>query len=290
MEYDTLVLAGGAIRGFALLGAIQYLQDRGWLQKIRKFIGTSIGAIIGYLICIGYSPVEIMVVLCQKDFFERLASLDLVKIIHGKGAISFNVLRDVLERMTIKKIGRFITLKELYDNYGKILICSTYNWTRQRNEYLNMETAPHLPCLVALQMTSSLPFLFEPVEYERCLYIDGGVSDNFSLHQCSPEDRVLGINLVDTTPYHEEEESHSEKDMSFFMMWMKLMRIPVEQLESIRNEHVHAKVIRIDCSNFSPLELTISNTDKFDLFSRGYETACNECSEENDKKNENDEL
>ena len=68
-QYNTIVLSGGITKGFGLVGSLQYLQDNGILPHIQKFIGTSIGAIIAYLVCIGYSPIEIMIVSCQRKIF-----------------------------------------------------------------------------------------------------------------------------------------------------------------------------------------------------------------------------
>ena len=61
MDYDTLVLPGGGIKGLILLGGVQYLIDNYYMKNIKNFVGTSIGSIIGYLLIIGYTPIEIFV-------------------------------------------------------------------------------------------------------------------------------------------------------------------------------------------------------------------------------------
>ena len=72
-EYDTIVLGGGAIKSFNTIGAIQYVYDNYLINdNLKTFIGTSGGAMIAYLIIIGYTPVEIMVFLCTNQIFEKL--------------------------------------------------------------------------------------------------------------------------------------------------------------------------------------------------------------------------
>ena len=45
-DFDTLVLSGGSSKGILILGALQYAYDNFLLNKIYKYIGTSIGSII----------------------------------------------------------------------------------------------------------------------------------------------------------------------------------------------------------------------------------------------------
>ena len=63
-DYDTLVLSGGSSKGILTLGALQYCYDNFLLNKIETYVGTSSGAIISFLLIIGYSPIEIMVYIC----------------------------------------------------------------------------------------------------------------------------------------------------------------------------------------------------------------------------------
>ena len=57
--YDTLVLSGSSIKGITFLGALQYLYDNSLLKNVKTFVGTSSGAMISFLLIIGYTPVEI---------------------------------------------------------------------------------------------------------------------------------------------------------------------------------------------------------------------------------------
>jgi predicted acylesterase/phospholipase RssA len=127
-EYDTIVISGGALKGFAVLGCLQCLVDQQKLNAIKKYIGTSIGAIISYLLCIGYTPIEIMVHLCKNDWMKKMANFDILKAVNGGGALSFSIINELLEKMTIEKIGRLLTLGELHQTFGKELICCTFNF------------------------------------------------------------------------------------------------------------------------------------------------------------------
>ena len=42
-NYNTIVIAGGGMKGFAILGVLQYLYQCKLLKNIKKYIGTSVG-------------------------------------------------------------------------------------------------------------------------------------------------------------------------------------------------------------------------------------------------------
>lgn len=257
---DTLVLGGGAIKGFALLGAIQYLQDNNLMTGIKKLVGTSIGAIIGYLLCIGYSPVELMVILCQNSFLDKLAQFDVINGVTGSGAAPFSIISDLIEKLTVQKIGRFLTLKDLYEVSGKTLVCCTYNYTKESVEYISHKNNPNLPCIVGLRMSANLPFLFEQFVYNGNVYIDGGIIDNVPFLQIEPEEYGLALKLV------------SPKGCNNFLDRVcELISIPVQHLESLRFESVKERCIMVEINiDISILKFNLSKTEKFDLFSLGY--------------------
>lgn len=270
--YDTLVLSGGAVRGFGLLGSVQFLQDRTWLVGIRKFVGTSIGAIISYLICIGYAPTEIMVAMCQKDYFEKMSSLDLMGIMNGGGAVSFSLIQEQLEKMTVQKIKRYISLRELHERFGKELICCTYNKTLEKSEYISFRSHPDMCCLTALKMSASLPFLFDEFIYEDAHYIDGAIVDNFPISQVAPEDHAIAIRLgvhADTTEPHQ--------DQNLVSRFYSTLLIPMQRLEDLiieSNPHVgeRLEIVTVRLPSYNALLLNVSTKDKFDMFSVGYDT------------------
>ena len=160
VNYDTLVLSGCSQKGFIILGALQYCIDNFLLTDIKYFIGTSTGAIICYLLIIGYTPIEIVVYLCTNQILERMQNLNIVAMIQGNGASSFNHLQEHLERMSIEKIGYLPTMLDIYNKFGKTLVCITHNVTENITEYISHETNPSIPCLTALHMSANLPLIF----------------------------------------------------------------------------------------------------------------------------------
>jgi len=99
MKYKTgLVLSGGGSRGFAHLGAIKALAEKGIKPDIIS--GTSAGTVAGSLIADGHSPEEIFEQQTQKKFLAY-TNFNYFR----KGLLNFKNLRKVLaEVYTVKNI------------------------------------------------------------------------------------------------------------------------------------------------------------------------------------------
>lgn len=269
--YDTLVLSGSSIKGITFLGALQYLYDNSLLKDVKTFVGTSSGAMISFLLIIGYTPVEIFVYICTHQILDRMQQFNIVAMIQGSGATSFNYIHELLEKMTIDKIGYLPTIEELETRFGKKLICVTHNLTEDKTEYITSETHPKIPCITALHMSANLPLIFEKFKYGHSFYIDGGISDNFAI-QIGEEvgNNVLGINLV-----YSSDELSNNTDTDTVEYIYKLMFIPVCQSVKYKINQVDdkCKVINLSSNVASQkfFDFNIKSSIKMDMFTDGYQ-------------------
>lgn len=180
--YETLILSGGGTKGFCILGSLQYLQDTKRLDcsSIKRFVGTSIGAIISFFIAIGYTPMELVVYLCSHNILESLSLNGFDGVLKGDGVYQYSTLSKMYEEMIREKINFIPTLRDIKERFDKDLIMCTYNSTKKIKEYVSYRNYPDLSCLDAMRMSSNLPFIFSPFWYNSNEYIDGGIVENFS--------------------------------------------------------------------------------------------------------------
>ena len=173
--HTGLVLGGGGTRGFAHLGVIQALLDKG--VKIDAISGVSAGAIVGALFASGMNTKEIMETLKDNDLMD-LASLQFPK----KGLMGLSKLEDLirsnLSTTSFKEleIPFWVTVSNL--NKGKV-------------EYHNSGD------LVKKVMASaSIPILFSPIEIDGTTYVDGGLFDNLPVAPLKEKcKRIIGVNI-----------------------------------------------------------------------------------------------
>ena len=267
-DFDTLVLSGGSIHAMIMLGALQYSEDNYLLKKVTTYVGTSAGAMCAYLMALGYTPMEIMVYLCTKQILERMKQFNIVAMMNGSGATSFSHIHEQLEKMTIEKIGRLITLGELYTMFGKTLICTTYNLTTDKPEILSHETYPDMPCLIALRMSSNLPFIFDHFKYLGSFYIDGGISNNFPIDVGDQKGtKVLGFVLYNIS------RNFSKNQDNMLEYIYHLMSVPINQDVSNKIKDISSdkcSIVRLQPDNTPFFNFNLDTHTKLEMFSKGY--------------------
>lgn len=180
-KYRTgLVLSGGGTRGFAHLGVIAALFEKGFRPDVIS--GTSVGAIVGAFIASGRTPAEIMKIF-SKGWFFKYTTLHLPI----DGLLRLNGLKGVLKRE--------IQCNNIEDLELPFFI-TVANLNKGRAEYLS--SGPLGPALLA---SSSIPVLFSPVEIDGQLYVDGGLMDNIPVEPIKNDCKyIVSININPLNP------------------------------------------------------------------------------------------
>ena len=157
MKKFGLALGGGGTRGFAHIGAIKALKEKGIEPEI--FAGTSAGAIVAGLLAANKTPDEIMA------FLKDVRLNDAAKItLPGAGFASLDNLG--------KKLDAILDHKDFADLPYPLYVCVS-NLNTGRVEYINSGNVA-----LAIQASASIPILFTPVTINGFQYVDGGVLDN----------------------------------------------------------------------------------------------------------------
>ena len=65
-QYSNLVMEGAGIRGIAYTGALKVLEEKQVITKLQRVAGTSVGAIVGALLSVGYSAEELKKIIAEK--------------------------------------------------------------------------------------------------------------------------------------------------------------------------------------------------------------------------------
>lgn len=270
MNFETLVLSGGALSTAKILGALQFYYDKGYLQTIKKFCGNSAGSIICYLLCIGCTPLEMITYFCVGNIISHFHDINIKSIMSPHGILSFDKFQKEIEMITIQKIGQFITLQQMKELFDYELNISTYNYTKKRFEILNYKTNPTMPCLVGLRMSCAVPFIFEMYQYNYCFYLDGGVYDNFAVSIfCEKTERILGIYL----DYLDDEEHFTEYPSNMSEYASNLLSIMSSRFRPQDLKEYNVSLVKIKATSQSFGNVFMNVRDLLDLFSNGYSQA-----------------
>jgi hypothetical protein len=181
MIVDTLLLSGCSTKGNAIIGSLMTLVNNKILdlEKIKTYICCSGGAIIGLLLCCGYS-LSFIYRLSLKIDYKTLLNIDDLNILFDNCGLFDNiVILELVEKILYKKFKqKNITLKQLYDKTGKNYTLKVFNLTEKKSEYISYKTHPDLSVSKSIQMTTCIPVLFKPIRYNECYYLDGGLTGN----------------------------------------------------------------------------------------------------------------
>ena len=191
----ALVLSGGGAKGYAHLGVLRVLEKEN--IKIDYIAGTSIGALVGTLYSIGYSIDEIEKVLDNlniESFLESgsdLTGLDLDKketlkkysfYINFDNELNYSLPKGLRETEEL-----YLVVKNLLKNYENtknfnnfpipLRVVATNLNTGETKSFSEGDIAKVLTASMAI------PTIFEPVEVNGALYVDGLVSRNLPVEE-----------------------------------------------------------------------------------------------------------
>ncbi|NNL81416.1 MAG: patatin-like phospholipase family protein, partial [Flavobacteriaceae bacterium] len=212
-----LVLSGGGAKGFAHIGVLKVIDSIG--LKVDYVAGTSMGAVIGALYASGYSGKQLDSIFnttdfdeligdeiprASKSFFERqnderyAISLPFDKFkIQLPSAISRgqNVF-NLLSRLTLH-VSHIDNFKELPIPF----FCIATNIETGEEVILDKGSLPQ-----AIEASGAFPSLFQPVEIDGKLLIDGGVLNNYPVEKLRAKgmDLIVGVDVQDELAVREE--------------------------------------------------------------------------------------
>lgn len=187
MEYDTICMSGGGVKGFAFIGALDYLNKKKIINidNIKNWVGTSIGSILAYAVVCGFSINEMENFIIEFDFTKTNPdiSIDNIFISHGisDGKRAEFILRSFIQhKFNIDDI----TFLELYKLTQKNLLIIGTNFTYAREEVFSHNTTPNMSVVTAVRISMSIPVFFTPILYNNCYYVDGSITNNFPIKYC----------------------------------------------------------------------------------------------------------
>ncbi len=189
--FDTIILSGGASRGYYQLGCLLKYEDQ--IQRVKRYVGCSVGGIICLLLCAGYGPIEIMA-LSLKVIGQDISLKDMASLLWQKhGLIDVNPYVSLVKDMIVKRYGHVPTMKELYEITGKELELVGSCLSTYETVYISHDSFPDMPCTVAIDISSRMPIYFTPILWEGNLYVDGGLCDHFPISRSKVEENTLAL-------------------------------------------------------------------------------------------------
>ena len=227
MQYNTLVLSSGGLRGFCHVGALIELHKIGWLNNIKTIIATSAGSIVGLLISLGYTYPEIYKLSSNINFSNLLNSdLQLLNLFNLTSKFGlFNIKNTKIYSFLITLIKRSritnninITFKELYKLTSlDFQVCAT-NINTKSAFYFSYKNSPDTLVIDAVLASANIPFLFSPF---KNIYLDGALIEHYPINQLNNNFKnVIGIVII-----VKKKQQQKQKDSNFKQFLYDILNI-----------------------------------------------------------------
>lgn len=283
MEIDG-VFSGGGIKGFALIGACEEVEQRGF--QFVRLAGTSAGSIVAALVAAGYS---------SKEIYHLLDELNLTKLLDAR-----------------KSCIPFAKWLFLYWKLGLYKGNELEKWIKEKLEAKGIRTFSDLPpqtlriiasditngqlvvlpddlkkygispgsfsIAKAIRMSCSIPYFFEPVKLRSndgvSILVDGGVLSNFPIwlfdNDRSVKTRpVLGIKLSHSEFNHEKHPIGNA-----FQLYSALFETMKDAHDARYISKRHAKnIIFIPAEGVLSIEFQLTEEKKQSLYQIGKTSA-----------------
>lgn len=185
-----IVLSGGGAKGVAHIGALKVLEELG--IPIDYIAGTSIGAIIGGLYSIGYTPEQLESIVKQTNWIDLLTdkiSYNNIpfpyKLDNSKYLLTLTVNNDkenggIIRGRNISQLLHQLTRRyQDITNFDSLPIpfaCIATDMATNKKEVIRSGKLSE-----AMRASMAIPLIFSPLYSEKKVLIDGGFKDNLPI-------------------------------------------------------------------------------------------------------------
>jgi NTE family protein len=175
-----LVLSGGGARGVVHIGVLKAIEELG--VQFSMVSGTSAGSIVGSLYAYGYPPDEI---------FKIIKSMSIFKSVRPAWTWAGLLRMDGLQELLLKHIP-----ENSFEKLKLPLTVAATEIKKGRVEYFSSgELIPAVVC------SCSIPAVFNPVNFNGGLYVDGGLFDNLPVRPLRDKcDKIVGLHCNHINP------------------------------------------------------------------------------------------
>nr|WP_221434234.1 patatin-like phospholipase family protein [Geomicrobium halophilum] len=276
------VFAGGGVKGFAFIGALEELERRNY--HFSRLAGTSAGALMAALVQAGYTSGELKELMDDLDLQTFLDPTPMTKhfplllkwlgVYWGLGLYKGAQLEEwVGEKLAAKGIRTFSDLKP----QSLRIVASDLT----RGQLLVLPDDLHgygiipetFPIARAVRMSCSLPFFFQPVRLfdkngEGALIVDGGILSNFPMWLFQKEERrkrpVLGFQL---NPEPDETRNKIDNALDLYSSVFGTMQNGRDS--RYVEKHKQDNVVFIPVDRIKTTSFSITNEDRLRLIRLG---------------------
>ena len=271
---------------YCYAGVLQALEENNILENIKRCSGTSAGAIVAALVCLGYTTKEIKDILNKTDFKLFKDNLNIFRLFRRYGLYKGDYFLKWFQQLIINKgFDKNITFKELLEKTNRGLYVFSTNINIRDIQGFSADYTPNVKIAEAVRASMSIPIFFKAYTINGLdgIYIDGGLAYNYPM------------SVFDNDFFLEKNESYNKRTIGFYLKnkndntnnnlsfnkpftYLKELLLTIYEVENInfrKKTHEIERTIFIDDYDISYLDFNLSDTNKELLYKSGYNSTIN---------------
>lgn len=267
---NNIAFSGGGMKGLAYVGVLKLLEEKDLVKDLKKFSGTSVGALFSLMVILGYNHEEITNLALNIDLY-KLEDLNIEHLFTNYGLNRGEKITRFLKYLIkFKGYDEDISFKQLYDITKKELYITVCLLNNCSTKVFNHLDTPDYKIYQACKYSMRIPLLWgiEEGEDPEKQYIDGCFSANLPIEIFEPEN-TLGVATFS------ENISSTPSDIKQYIV--KIVKCMLNKNNSLEHEKYTAKgysILNINIRSFSALELDSSSSTKRHIIDLGYDACC----------------
>lgn len=262
---DTLVISGGALGGFSVIGALNVLRNR---YHFTTYAGCSVGSIFAMLLSIGYNCEELSI-LADGFKYEDFADLQILGLVENLGIETGTKIIKLIRKLIHRKTGENdLTFRQHWQITGRHLWINASCVELDECQYFSYSTSPDLSILSAIRMSIALPFVITAVKWGDYTYVDGGLHNSFPITIFDPE-KTIGIKIINNNSI--PEDVHQFIKHTALILGSLYKRAYSQNYLELQQKY---KIIEIQ-TGISTYRTSIDKALKDQLIEKGYHAAKN---------------
>lgn len=216
----ALVLGGGGLKGFAHIGVMQALEERGIAPSL--YAGTSIGAFIAAAAA-GGMPVSEM-----RQRAQSLARKDLFRIDHVAMLMQHIRVSSIYMEAPLRTLCEAVSPKGTFEELPTPLLVNTVDIERGTQVVWGLPGLRDVPVADAVYASCALPGAFPPGNVNGRVCVDGGVMDNLPASIAAQGmDAVVAVDVGSSDLSHTTDIAHR----GFAAIYMRAATVMMHALQ-----------------------------------------------------------
>lgn len=268
-----VIFGGGGIRGLSYCGAYKSLLENN--INLTGCAGSSIGAVFGSLLSIGYTHDEIYEIMADTGFEMFIdINVDFKKDLGiSRGKIFLDWMKDNIEKKFYGdkyKKGEMPPVK-FCDVKSKLIIYAV-DLTNLKFKEFSSEMTPDFEIAQAVRASVSMPGLFTPLEMDGALIVDGDLLKSTPLWRVTNsiknlEERIIEFRLED----NETPKKITNSIEYLNRVYNAICGFATDYIVDLYKEKDKFDYIKINTQDVSVVDFLIPKEKKKELFDIGYQ-------------------